>query len=244
VNEHWVTRDVLEVQAGKDPLNAPTGDFKHDAEEHYVLVPKNSTAGLRGVMAATLLTDGNGNVQQAAPADTLEDYTRLTNSPVVRNPGSCISCHEKGSQQTTVNAIEKVLHDGTLLYAKDRQTQTDIERFHLGGVTKELRRWSDDYNAACLATAGVDSITVSRLYRQVIADYAADVTLGRAAGELLVEPDELRKAIGYASANKIDIGVRLAELAAGRPIPRAAWEDEYHKAESMLAVWRSHDDAI
>lgn len=244
VNEHWGTRDVLEVQAGKDPLNAPTGEFHWDAEEHYVLVPKTSTGGVRGVMAATILSDGKGAIQQVAPADTLEDYTRLTNSPVIRNPGSCISCHELGSQPTTSNAIEKVIQDGTLLYAKDKQTQTFIERFHLGGVEKELGRWSTDYNAACLATAGVDSRTVSRLYRQVIADYAADVTLERAAGELLVEADELRKAIGYASANKIDVGVRLAELAAGRPIPRSAWESEYHKAESMLAVWRSHDDAI
>lgn len=239
VNEHWGTRDVLEVKAGKDPLNAPTGEFKHDAEEHFVLIPKTTTSGQRGVMAATILADGNGNIQQVAPADTLEDYTRLTDSPVIRNPGSCISCHELGSQPVTSNAIEQVIRDGTLLYAKDRQTQIDIERFHLGGIDKELGRWQADYEIACLATARLDSRTVSRLYRQVIADYAADVTLERAAGELLVEADELRKAIGYASANKIDVGVRLAELAAGRSIPRAAWEDEYHKAEAMLAVWRN-----
>lgn len=237
--EHWGTRDVLEVTAGKDPLNAPTGEFTADAEEHFVLIQKTTTAGQRGVMAATILADGKGNVQQVAPADALEDYTRLANSPVIRNPGSCISCHEIGSQPTSVNAVAKVIRDGTLLYAKDRDTQTFIERFHLGGLNKELGRWSSDYDIACRATTGMDSRTVSRLYRQCVNQYAADVTLERAAVELLTEPKELSLAIGYASANKIDVGVRLAELAAGRPIPRAAWESEYHKAEAMLSVWRN-----
>lgn len=239
VNEHWGTRDVLEVQVGKDPLNAPSGNFSHDAEEHFVLVPKVSNDGVRGVMAATILADGNGNIVHAAPADYLEDYTRVANSPIVRNPGSCISCHAEGSQKPTTNAIERVLKNGTLLYAKDQATQSFVERFHLGGVAKELGRWSDDYNAACLAVTGMDSRTVSRLYRECIAQYAADVTLDRAAGELLTDAQSLRLAIGNASANKIDVGVRLAELADGRPMPRTAWESEYHKANGLLAVWRS-----
>lgn len=236
--EHWGTRDVFEVRAGRDPLNAPNGDFEWDGEEHFVLMQKTTTGGKRGVMPAPILANGKGEIVQEAPAYPLEDYTRLNDSPVIRNPGCCFSCHDSGAQPTTVNAIAEVLKNGTLLYAKDRETQSFIERFHLGGVDKELTRWSADYDIACKAATGLDSQTLSRAYRQVIADYAADVTLERAAGELLVEADELRKAIGYASANKIDVGVRLAELAAGRSIPRAAWEDEYHKAESMLAVWR------
>lgn len=237
--EHWGTRDVFEVTAGKDPLNAPTGDFKWDGEEHFMLIPKVSTDGQRGVLAATILANGEGKIVQEAPAFPLEDYTRLNDSPVIRNPGCCISCHEGGSQPTTVNAIAQVIRDGTLLYAKDRDTQTFIERFHLGGLDKELGRWSTDYDIACRAITGMNSHTVSRLYREEIAKYAADVSLDRAATELLVEPRELSLAIGYASANKIDVGVRLAELAAGRSIPRTAWESEYHKAEAMLAVWRN-----
>jgi len=240
--EHWFTRDVFEVAPGKDPLNAPDGTFTADAEEHFVLQAKVSSDGVRGVLPATLLANGQGLVVQEAPAGGaaggLEDTSRFAGNPIIVNPGSCITCHTAGSQQPTENALRAVLEAGVELKAYDYDDQRALERFHLGGVDQELARWDVGYAAVIRELNGLTPAENASYYAAAILDYRADLGLQRAAGELAATPDEFRLALGYASLNKIDIGVRLAGLTAGRTIPRSEWEQDFQTAYAVLTTWR------
>ena len=238
--EAWGTRDVLRVGGRKDPLNHPAGDFQHDAEEWFVLVPK-VTLGVRGVMAATILADANGQIVHEAPVKALEDYTLLAGDPRIRNPGSCISCHDGGSQEPSVNAVPDALKKGVLLYARTDEDRRRIEQFHLGGLRKELGRWREDYAAAIKAVNGLSAEANAALFRIVLDWYRGDLSLGQAALELGTTPEELALAVGYSSANKVDVGVRVARLAQGETILRSAWEAEFLKVKAYLEAWRSKD---
>lgn len=236
--DNWHTRDVFEVKAGKDPLNAPTGNFQHDAEEHFFLIPKYSRQG-RGILPATFLANGQGKRVEVAPVAHLEDTTRVANSPEIRNPVSCFSCHIHGPQRPQKNAIAELLRSESELYALDEQDEQFIESFHLGGIDRELDRWAEDFTVIVKACNGLTPEQNAVNYRLVLAGYQADVSLDRAALEQGATAEDLSLAIAYAAANNVDVGVRLTELARGVRMTRSAWEADFEKAGAMVDVWRS-----
>lgn len=239
-SEAWTTFDVRRVQAGSDPLEAlDQGDFRADGSEIFGLVPKVSTRGVRGVFPVTALADGAGKLVAEAPVDLVEDSTRFGGQAAIRNPGSCIQCHSAGPQQPTLNALRDRLLAGVELKTYGAERQIALELFHLGQVTDDLERWEHGYTAALAAVNGLTPAANAKAFGEFIDDYRADVTLERAAVELHCSAEDLSLALAYASANGVQVSVRLAGLAHERAIPRSAFEDEFFKAVEYLKVWRS-----
>lgn len=90
----WETRDVLELDPERDPLEFIGRDAKYDGQEWIVSVPKHSyRAQTRGVAQVYWLTNGQDARVEAGPVALVEDSTRAARVSEVRNPISCHSCH-------------------------------------------------------------------------------------------------------------------------------------------------------
>jgi hypothetical protein len=234
----WGTRDSAEIDAKTDPLERPDGSFRHQAEEWIVGIPKWSAAGPRGTLQAYLLANGQGQRQDRAPADIVADQTRFRGLPEIRTCGSCIQCHVAGIKGPKENQLKEAIAAGVDLYA-DRQTQESLERFHLADVEKEVARNREDYAAIVHLVTGHSPEENAAEFKRCIDWYDGDVTREQAARELGVTPDELRLALGYASARNLSLGARLSALAHEAPMPRTAWEDVYATAYAAVKLWRS-----
>ena len=231
----WVTYDVQDVADGADPLQGLfAGKFKHDASEFFVLAPKVSTTGTRGVFPFTGLADGAGRIQAEAPVAIVKDTTETFGDPVIANPGSCVSCHTEGPKQQGLNALRDSLGAGVELKTYEQRKQLAADLFHLGEVSTALDRWEADYTAALKAVNGLTPLENATGFRQALATWRQDVTLETAAAELSVDPELLRNSIAWASARYIDVQVRTARLAHGRSMPRETFEQEYRKLQKYI----------
>ncbi len=237
----WITYDVRKIVAGADPLQELfPGKFKHDASEFFVLSPKVSTDGTRGVFPFTGLADGAGRITADAPPDLVRDHTETFGDGVIVNPAGCVSCHNEGPKQQGLNALRDRLTAGLQLQTYEKQKQIQADLFHLGEVQTALDRWQEDYTAALEAVNGLTPLQNATAYREALKAYRSDVTLQTAAAELSVSPETLRLAIAWASKNYVDVQVRTAGLAHDKSMPREAFEQEYLKLQSYLEAYRSN----
>ncbi len=238
--ETWQTYDVREVTAKADPLESLFPEaLREDASEVFVLIPKVVAGlGVRGVLPVTFLSDGDGKLVASAPVDIVRDAHEPLGTPEIVNPASCVTCHTKGPQRFSVNALRDRLLKGVELKSLSERKKIEAELFHLGSADAALDRWEQDYAIALSACSGLTPEAYSAGLAACLTDYLAEVDLAGAAAELCATPEDLSLAIGYASANKIVISNRLAGLAHGIAMPRSAWEDEYLKAQAVLWTWR------
>lgn len=234
----FVTYDVRAVVPGADPLEQLDRNFKVDASEVFVLAPKVSTTGLRGVFPVTALANGQGQLQTEAPPDIVVDSTGVGGLMTIRNVSSCISCHSAGPQPLTLNALRDRLARGVELLTYDQRRQVEIETKHLATMDAALERWRVEYTAALAAVNGLAPAANAAAFAAAVNTYRADVTAKTAAEELFCTVAELRLSLGYASAHKLYMSNRLAGLAHDLALPRSAWEAEYLRAVELLKIWR------
>lgn len=236
----WGTKDSSRTGRGTDPIEALDGNFKHDGRELIASITAVSPSrGVTGLKLVYMLANGDGKTVDVAPAGLVEDHKRTIGSAEIVNNSSCIGCHETGFNYPQMNLLRESLKVGELLQVYDKQKQADIEAFHLGDIGTSLQRDNQDYAAFVTCTNGLSPIENAKLYRQGLADYRADLTLQRAAGELYCEPEALKNALGYASANSIVMPSRIAGLAHGLKVPRGVWEDYFLEVKAMLEVWQA-----
>ncbi len=236
----WTTFDLREPTAAADPLAALDADFQADGSEVFVLMPKTAR-GVRGVLPLTVLANGEGELVAEAPVDLVEDRLRTGGLATIRNPMSCIGCHNQGPQRPTVNALESLVTAGVQVLSNDPAAALAAERFHFSDADAALDDWAEQFEAALLAVNGLTPEQNSAAYVQAVADYTADVTLETAAGELFCEPKTLALALGWASATQLDIGPRLAGLPHGFAMPRATWESDFQRAVGILKLWNERN---
>lgn len=236
----WTTFDLREPTAAADPLAALDEGFQADGSEVFVLMPKTAR-GVRGVLPLTVLANGDGAIVAEAPADLVEDHVRTGGLATVRNPISCIGCHNQGPQRPTENALASRVLRGVQVLSNDPAAALAAERFHFSDADAALDDWAEQFEAALLAVNGLTPEQNSAAYVQAVADYTADVTLETAAAELYCEPKTLALALGWASATQIDIGPRLAGLPHGFAMPRATWESDFQRAVGILKLWNERN---
>jgi hypothetical protein len=239
----WVTQDVLRIERGSDPLEFPDGVFKHDGEESIAVTPKVSVRlRTRGAAQVYFLSNGEGKRVEEAPVDLVEDSLRtIRKQTAIITNGSCVGCHTKGLNLPSENGIESLILQGVQFYAADKDKQEFAERFHLGtkGLLKEIQRSNEDYATFVEACNGLSAEQNALTYRNVLRDYEAPLNLWRAAYELGATDEELRNALAYATASKIDLGPRFSVLAHGTEIiPRTVFAEGYLKAYALLQRWR------
>lgn len=235
----WRTKDVARVDAKSDPLEFLDGEFAHDARELIAQIPKTSARySIRGAAQVYALANGKGEVQNVAPINIVEDHKRTLNGPELVNGCSCVACHITGMNPPTSNNLKEVLKLGENLYTWNKETAEFVDDFHLGDSGTTIQRNNQDYASFVTAATGIGPVENAKIFRQGLADYRADLSLDRAAGELYCEPNELRLAIAYASANKITMPVRVIGLAHGENVPRTSWESAYLQVAEILKIWQ------
>lgn len=236
-HSRWYTRDSSKLTLASDPREHVRGDFKHEAEEHFVLMPKVSiTTGQRGSLLAPLLSDAAGTRQEEAPPKIVTDVRGFRGQAAIRNPGSCISCHATGLREPGVNEFRSYIAAGVEAYT-DKTTQEQLELFHFSDVGKEFSRDNEDLALGFELVCGCDGPAAAEAFAGALEYYDRDLSLASAAAELGATPEELSLAI--ASYSDGTQGQLFAGLAHDKPVPRAVWEDGlYHTAYVALQVWR------
>ncbi len=234
----WGTRDFLDIRQINDPLEQLTGNFLHDGEEIIVQFRKVSSKDhTRGTLQAYGLFDAKFATITDASTKLVEDYQRYKNRSSIRNAGSCVGCHETGINGYSENALVKALADGVQLDAI-KDTYDEISEFHLTDTQVQIERDRADYAIAIMAINGCSPEANAESFRWSWRWYIQDVDLKQAAKEQSCKPEELRNAIAWASAKKLEIGVRLSLLAQDQTIYRSSWEDLFVGTRSLLIDWR------
>ncbi len=239
----WRTKDSREITTESDPTEQLLKDFRHDGRELIAQVMKVSPKqGIRCAMQAYLLADANGKVVQEAPPDLVEDFKRVFTQPAIVNHSGCIVCHDQGMKMPSVNTLERILASGVTLHAYSKTQQEEIEEFYLSETGRQLLRDNEDYAKFVKAVNGLTTQQNSVVYKEVLDQYRAPLGRKEAARELGCTEEQLKLALGYASANKIVIGNLLAALAHDEPltphkIPRSQWGQDYLKTRELVKVW-------
>lgn len=234
----WGTRDSVVIDGDTDPLEHLTGGFEHNGEEYIAGVRKvHLGTGTQGVLQVYFLANGQGKIVNRAPVDLVRDATQFRGLDEIRNCGSCVQCHDQGLNLPSTNELRRLIQDGVDIYT-DKQSQQDIEAFHLANITNELKRSRDDYQAIVKLATGVESVEATACLKRSIQGYDADLDIGICANELGVDLEEFRSALAFGSATGDKLGARLSDLAHGGTIPRAAWEQKYLYAQALITKWR------
>lgn len=240
-SESWATYDVKKIKGKLDPLRAVLPEnLEYDASEVFVLLPKVSTSGVRGVVPITGLFNGKGAVQAEAPNEIVADVTETFGNDLIINNGSCVSCHNEGSKMPSINALKERLEAGLELKTYEEQKRIAVELYHLGDASKSLERWREDFTVAVKSINGLSTLENSAAYRAALKKYRQDLDLNLAAKELCVPPETLKLAISWASVRYIDGGPHIAGLAHDKTMTRDTFESEYLVLKKYLADWSAN----
>lgn len=236
----WGTRDILQVEQGKDPLENLTGGFNHDGEEWIIGIPKQSLrSNKRGALQVYFLANGAGTIVNRAPVDLVVDATRFRGVTEIRAAGSCVQCHSRGLNDPTSNELRVFLDSGAQIQAL-KELPTQIEAFHLAELRTEIERDQQDYATAVDAVCGVEPTEAAAAFKRSIDAYDKPLNLTTMARELRRSEDALRNALAFASANGIPLSARLAGAATGITVPREAWEAAaFIEAQEYLRTWEN-----
>lgn len=236
----WQTKDMNHVVKNADPLEFLDGNFKYDGSEMIAQVPKASARyGTRGAAQVYALANGDGKIVNEAPVRLVEDHKRTLNQTAIINNASCVGCHEQGMNDPTTNGLRQALEVGENLRTYSKDKQEEIESFHLSDSATTLQRNNQDFHTFVYACNQLTARENAQLYLAVLKDYRADLTIQRAANELYCSAEDLKLALGLASANGIVLTSRIAGLAHGLKVPRDTWEEAYPEVKAMLDVWRN-----
>jgi len=201
----WITRDATALSVGSDPLEDPTGGFRHDGSEAIVGLSKVSTRSFeRGSVQYYWLGNGAGTTVYEAPVQLVEDSTRFRNVPSIRTWGSCLQCHLEGIRPLDSNALVE-LHQkyGVLGASTNPALLADIRRFHFGSLTRDIERNQEDYAAGVRMHTGWTVKELVEAVKSVVEGYDASLTLAKASLELGVSPEILReRLIGYSGLSE------------------------------------------
>lgn len=234
----WQTFDSRAVAGENDPLeNLTSRPPKHDASELIAAIPKHYL-GRSGTLQAYFLANGQGQRQEKAPADIVTDSTGVRGVEI-RNTLSCIVCHTDGIRHPTLDQYQAYILSGARIYAKDKATQQEIDRYLDSPIAKEIERNNADYAEGVALCNGLTPAENAAAVKQIVQLYDAPVTVEQAARELYTTPETWRLALGNYSRT-YNLSGRLALMAQGQPMSRQQWEANFHLAQQVLEAWHAH----
>jgi hypothetical protein len=222
----WGTRDVLKLDAKRDPLEHPDLSGEHDGEEWIIGSPVVSiTTGMRGVRQIYALSNGKGILVNRAPVDLVKDHTRFRNLDEIRNPGSCIQCHKEGLNDPTQNLFAETIKSGVDLFA-DYKEREKLELFHLSKLSRDINRANDDFATPIELACNCSSIEAARSFKAAIDAYDAPLNMEQTSEELYIGARDWARSL----ATEGILPARLASLPHGGKVSRDAWEDYFTEA--------------
>ena len=195
----WITRDSIALRVGSDPLENPSGqNLAHDGSEAIIGLTKTSSTGFAtGSVQYYWLGNGSAGTVFEAPVQLVEDSTRFRNVASIRTWGSCLQCHVEGIRPLDENLILQ-LNDKYGIWqvpadGQSNQILADIRRFHFGDLSREIKRNQEDYEAGVRLHTGWTVRELIEATENVVRGYDANLTLAKAARELGVSPELLKK---------------------------------------------------
>jgi hypothetical protein len=198
---YWETRDVNNNAEQRNALRVLNGDFVHDAEEIYGVLPN----GLF-VLAAS---NAQGVLQDTVPDSIAAD--RLSTSNDLRiHPGlSCIRCHVEGLRPLD-DWARKFYQGDVKLQAVDYAKLQRLRQLYLGDLARWLRRDREDYAEALLKVNGLSPAENAQAYARVWQRYQDTPVAGaQLARELGLPEDRLQAALRQYAQTKGQLDVIL-----------------------------------
>lgn len=233
----WGTFDFKKLDVTSDPLeNLKPFTHRFDAQEW--IAGSIKTAGRKsGILNVYFLNDAKGIRQEKAPADIVRDTTELRGVEI-RNTISCIGCHTSGYILPTLDQYDRYFRSGAQAFAYDKNTQLEVEAFYETDFIGDLKASTDLYARGIEMVCGLTPEAFSSAFVKVVKKYDAELTLEQATLELGCTPEELKLALGYQSAQKVNIGAQLSQLGQGVPIPRERFEEVAYTAGEYIKQWK------
>jgi len=211
IGYYWKTFDVKETSGKRDFAETLHKDFAFDAGEILFRLPGGGQGGL--------LVDSGGNVLNVADNRFAIDGSD-SKDVRVRNPGSCMVCHESGIIKPA-NLIEEMLKSGVDIKFKDKKESRDARSFFLGWESKLIND-QQEYAGFIKRTSGYSPAENSRHFKAFRDSYDGSVSLDGAARECGVPVPVL-----LAAARK-SLKARVLNLCQGISCPRRTFESDVY----------------
>lgn len=206
------------------------GKIRFDAGELLASLPNGGQAGL--------LIDGAGKRLEFATGEFVHPKGPDGRNPDVRTMMGCVICHAPdGGLIPPKDAFKELLKGGVDLKIKDRETANRVKAYFLRWDSR-VKGWQQPY-LALVADSTADPVTGRGLTPVVLVkeymafrDWYDDPVPPTQAARELGHPEPVVK-----GACSKSVKARLAQLAAGKPIPREAFErDAYREAALLLSA--------
>lgn len=235
---YWLTLDSAVVAGVKDQLqNIAEKNLKHDASEAIAGNPKYIN-GKGGNLQVYFLANGEGKRQEKAPTNIVKDDT-LTRGVEILNTVSCVGCHVEGLRHPTLDGYRSYIESGARIYAYDKATQEEIDRYFQSPIAKEIERNNADYAEALALVNGLTPADNAAQFRAMVRLYDAPLGLEQQARELYAAPAEWRLALGNYSRT-YQLSARLAAAAQGQEISRNQWQNDFGLAQKVIGLWQQN----
>lgn len=215
---YWVTRDVLDDnREARNALRNLDGDFKHQAEEIYGVLPNG--------LFTFYLGDDKGVRQDSAPDKISSDETAPGRDRRIHVGLSCVRCHVEGLRP--IDDWARRVYSGPLkLASPDAEKLRRLRQVYLGELQEQA---SDDvaiYAKKLKRLTGLTPEAAAKLTGKVWADYVErDVLPADAARELgLTEAVYMERLKAHFAGNQLADPV-LASHIAGLPIRSDDFEE-------------------
>lgn len=203
------------------------GKIKFDAGELLASLPNGGQAGL--------LIDGAGKRLEFATGEFVHPKGPDTRNPDVRTMMGCVVCHAPdGGLIPPRDAFRELLREGVDLKIKDREAANRVKAFFLRWDAK-VKGWQAPY-LALVADCTADPVTGKGMTAVALVKeclsfrdwYDDPVSPAQAACELGHPQAETRAACAKS------VKARLAQLAAGKSVPREAFERGAYREAALL----------
>jgi hypothetical protein len=222
----WITYDVEQSTAERDPLRNPFG-FRFDATEHI--------AAKANGLHLFALYNAAGLRQESVPDRIAKDASDLAGEGIIVPMLSCVRCHLEDGLRPFVNDQQRLLARHVDLHTERAADAQRLAAFYGADLERLRVRDGDDYSiAVSKATSGMRPAEVSaalgRMYRRYVDDL---VTPQQACRELGIAASQLAPLCG-ASDDSV-----VLSLCAGLAVQRQQWEAGFAQA-ALLTTQQAH----
>jgi hypothetical protein len=227
----WITLDVKdETGKGNAIRNLKVGDYVHDAEEIYYVLPN----GLPGMWAG----DAQGVLQASAPDFIGPDDSplRTGNDGRIHQNRSCWNCHAGEVLKPIDDWARRTYAEGTgvKLTSPDYNVEKELKRQYLRDIDRFLKRDREDYQDAIKACNGLTAGENAKLFAHWWDRYVqSPLNLADAAREIGCTAAHLRAALLASQKATGYLDPLLAGLLAGGKLKRTQWDEVYQQTAAI-----------
>ncbi len=235
----WVTLDSNTNTGKQNALSLLDGDFKHDAEEIYFVLPN----GLFGLVAS----DAQGALQATVPDTIAPDHVSTSNDRRIHPGLSCVRCHVSGLQP--IDDWARSVYQGPekpgspiILAAVSPVKLKRLRQLYLSPLKSRLAKDNQEYADALLLVNGLTPQRNAAVYAAAWHQYA-ETSLGpdEIAAELGVTREVWLRALKqYAAPNGQPVigDPVLVGMLGGRKVRREHAEERHALMQQILAQGR------